>query len=141
MTGQQRIVALLVLVIAIVVVLGARHKRLNVDDVDVPIANLTLPRLVDLGSTTCTQCKKMFPVLDELKVAYADKLQVEFIDVKVDREASKAYNIRVIPTQIFFAADGRELYRHEGFISRTDILAKWSELGLELPAPTDGDGR
>jgi len=42
------------------------------------------------------------------------------------------YNINLIPTQIFFNADGKELFRHEGFFSKEDILAKWKELGVEL---------
>ena len=40
-----------------------------------------LPRLVDLGSTTCIPCKMMAPVLEELK-EYAGGCEVEFIDVK-----------------------------------------------------------
>ena len=27
-----------------------------------------------------------------------------------------------------------ELFRHEGFMSREDILAKWKELGVDLDA-------
>jgi thioredoxin 1 len=41
----------------------------------------------------------------------------------------------VIPTQIFYDATGRELRRHEGFISRAAILAAWDELGVDLGAP------
>jgi thioredoxin 1 len=37
-----------------------------------------------------------------------------------------------IPTQIFDDAHGTELSRHEGFISKEDILAKWNELGIDL---------
>jgi thioredoxin 1 len=38
----------------------------------------------------------------------------------------------VIPTQIFYDAAGRELFRHEGFFGKDDILAKWKELGVSL---------
>jgi thioredoxin 1 len=37
----------------------------------------------------------------------------------------------MIPTQIFYAADGRELARHEGFIDREGILRTWAKLGVE----------
>ena len=30
----------------------------------------------------------------------------------------------------FFDASGKELFRHEGFFSKADILAKWNELGI-----------
>jgi len=42
------------------------------------------------------------------------------------------HGIRIIPTQIFFDAEGNELFRHEGFFAREDILAKWKELGVQL---------
>jgi thioredoxin 1 len=91
-----------------------------------------LPRLVDLGATKCIPCKLMAPVLEELKKEYAGKLQVDFIDVWEKPEAGKPYNIEVIPTQIFFDANGKELYRHIGFFAKADILAKWKELGVDL---------
>jgi thioredoxin 1 len=42
----------------------------------------------------------------------------------------------VIPTQILYGADGKELFRHEGFFAKKDILAKWKELGFELTGST-----
>ena len=39
------------------------------------------PRLLDLGATTCIPCKKMIPVLEELKTEYEGRLDVEFVDV------------------------------------------------------------
>jgi thioredoxin 1 len=91
-----------------------------------------LPKLLDLGAGKCIPCKMMFPVLDGLKKEYAGKLEVEFIDVWQNSDAGKQYGIEVIPTQIFYDPTGKELFRHIGFLSKEDILAKWKELGLEL---------
>jgi len=91
-----------------------------------------LPRLVDLGADKCIPCKMMAPILEELKKDYAGTLNVEFIDVWKNPEAGREYGIRLIPTQIFYDASGKELFRHEGFFSKEDILAKWRELGVEL---------
>jgi thioredoxin 1 len=88
------------------------------------------PRLVDLGAGTCIPCKMMEPVLEELRVEYADLFTVELIDVSENPAAGGAYGLRVIPTQIFYDADGRELFRHEGFYTKEDILAKWREFGV-----------
>lgn len=93
-----------------------------------------LPRLLDLGSDRCIPCKMMTPILDELAETCSGLLDVEFIDVKKQRELAKPYSVRLIPTQIFFSAAGEELWRHEGFLPREDIVAKWAEFGLELPA-------
>jgi thioredoxin len=91
-----------------------------------------LPRLVDLGADKCTSCKLMAPILTELGITYTNQLQVTFIDVWVDEEAADPYHIQMIPTQIFFDAQGNELFRHEGFYGKEDILSKWKELGYEF---------
>jgi thioredoxin 1 len=91
-----------------------------------------LPRLLDLGADKCIPCKMMVPVLKELTKEYEGLVTVEFIDVWKNPDAGKAYRIHLIPTQIFFDADGKELFRHEGFFSKKDILAKWQELGVTL---------
>ena len=96
------------------------------------VADGALPRLVDLGADKCVPCKMMAPILEELKTEFAGKFTVDFIDVWKNPAASTEYGIKLIPTQVFFAADGTELFRHEGFYGRDDILAKWRELGVEI---------
>jgi thioredoxin 1 len=93
-----------------------------------------VPRLVDLGAGKCIPCKKMAPILEELKKEYAGRMEVEFIDVWKNPDAGKAYGVEMIPTQIFYDASGKELDRHTGFFGKEDILAKWKELGVELAA-------
>lgn len=91
-----------------------------------------LPRLVDLGSTTCVPCKAMAPILDELAETFEGQFEVVFIDVREDEDAGREYGVSIIPTQIFLDANGDELFRHQGFFSREDILSKWTELGHEF---------
>lgn len=90
------------------------------------------PRLLELGSVTCVPCQMMEAVLETLRHDFGDQLKVDFIDVSLDPEAGQAHKIRMIPTQIFFDAEGRELFRHEGFYATDDIIAKWQELGYPL---------
>ena len=92
----------------------------------------TLPLLVDLGASKCVPCKMMAPILEELKKEYAGRMLVEFIDVWQTPEAGKKYGVRIIPTQIFYQADGKEVFRHEGFFAKEDILAKWKELSVDI---------
>jgi len=99
-----------------------------------------LPRLVDLGAGKCIPCRMMKPILDELKREHAHELEVVFIDVWENRKAGAEYGIRVIPTQIFYDASGKERFRHEGFMSKQAILEKWGELGVMLEvAGAQGD--
>jgi thioredoxin 1 len=102
-----------------------------------PQQNTALPKLIDLGADKCIPCKMMAPILEELKSEYKDKLQVDFIDVWKNPQEGPKYKIRVIPTQIFFDASDKELFRHEGFFSKEDILAKWKTLGFDLTPITD----
>lgn len=93
------------------------------------VAARSMPKLVDLGAGKCVPCKMMKPTLEDLKANYADRFETVFIDVWENEGAGEQYGIRVIPTQIFYDTDGKELFRHEGFFSKEDILAKWQELG------------
>jgi thioredoxin 1 len=92
-----------------------------------------LPRLVDLGAGKCIPCKMMAPILEDLKKEYKGRMQVEVFDISKEPEAAKAYAVRVIPTQIFFDSAGKELFRHEGFIAKQDILKQWKDLGIVFP--------
>jgi thioredoxin 1 len=91
-----------------------------------------LPRLLQLGSHKCPPCRKMTPILNELKNSYSGKFQVAFIDVWQDRAAGAKHGVRAIPTQIFYDSQGREVFRHVGFYSKDDILAAWRRLGVKL---------
>jgi thioredoxin 1 len=108
---------------------GSKAESGQVSNADVVKA---VPRLVDLGADKCIPCKMMAPILEELKTEYAGRLEVEFIDVWKNPGAGREYEIHVIPTQIFYDEKGKELFRHEGFFSKADILAKWKEFGIEL---------
>lgn len=94
-----------------------------------------IPTLVDLGAGKCIPCKKMAPILDALREEYAGQFKVVFHDVWKDPEPGRQYGIRLIPTQIFLDPDGKELFRHEGFFSREDILREWKALGYPFEHP------
>ncbi len=94
-------------------------------------AEAKLPRVVDLGADKCIPCKKMAPILKELRAEYAGRAIVDFIDVRKNPAAGRACGIRVIPTQIFYDREGDEVWRHEGFLSKEAIIAKFKELGVK----------
>jgi thioredoxin 1 len=89
-----------------------------------------VPRLVDLGKGTCIPCKKMAPILEELEREYQGRAVVEVIDLRDDPGAAREYGIRLIPTQIFYDGAGEEVWRHEGFLPKDAITAKFSEMGV-----------
>jgi thioredoxin 1 len=120
------------LAVAVVAVIALKTNKPSATASDTADANVKLPKLLDLGADKCIPCKMMAPVLAELKKEYAGRLKVEFVDVWVNPDAAKPYGIEVIPTQIFYDADGKELFRHVGFFGKEDILGKWKELGVDI---------
>ncbi len=89
-----------------------------------------LPMLVDLGKGTCVACKKMKPILEELTKEYEGRAIVKFIDLRYEPHAARQYRVRLIPTQIFYDAEGNEVYRHQGFMDKKSIEMKFAEMGV-----------
>lgn len=129
---RTQVAALVVVLLLIVVVVGLKAIRPAPSAVPEPAPLPTaLPRLVDLGSTTCIPCKRMAPILEELKVELQGKVEVEFIDIAQNPQAADKYAINVIPTQIFLDQSGQEAFRHEGFYPKADILAQLEKMGVK----------
>jgi thioredoxin 1 len=76
---------------------------------------------IELGSVTCIPCKKMQPVMKSVETRYAGQVKVIFHDVMKDRAQSQKFGIKLIPTQIFLDAQGKELMRHQGFFAEEEI--------------------
>jgi thioredoxin 1 len=91
-----------------------------------------LPVLLQLGSHKCPPCRRMVPVLSELRTECAGKFRIRYIDVRRNPTAASKYGVRAIPTQIFCDSSGRELSRHVGFYSKRDILATWEKVGVKF---------
>jgi thioredoxin 1 len=100
-----------------------------------PLAGSGLPQLVDLGSEGCVPCDMMAGELEALAQEYEGSVDVVFVDVNnTDEGAALARELRiqVIPTQIFLDPDGNELARHEGYMSKEDIVQAFQEYGYPL---------
>lgn len=95
---------------------------------DIPVQGM--PTMVDLGANECIPCKMMVPVMKKVEKKYKGKAAIVFIDVWKDKEPAKRFGIRAIPTQIFFDKNGKEVHRHEGFMSEADIDRIFKEMGV-----------
>ena len=137
----------ILLVVILIIVIGvilyskpAKHKpepvinqvNNNPQAITNTATSKALPRLVDLGAGKCIPCKKMAPILKELKEEFKGIVNVEFIDVWENASAGDEYGIKLIPTQIFYDAEGDEVFRHEGFFSREEILEQFKGMGVDI---------
>jgi thioredoxin 1 len=78
---------------------------------------------VEIGSVKCIPCKAMQPVMKAIEAKYGAQVRIVFYDVWTKEQAHYAqdYKIRLIPTQVFLDASGKELMRHEGFFPEKAI--------------------
>lgn len=97
----------------------------------VPVPGLVT--MVDLGAKTCIPCKMMAPILEKLAAEYEGTAAIIFIDVWEDAAQAKKFRVSMIPTQIFFDAEGNEVSRHVGFMAEADIVAQLDKMGVARP--------
>lgn len=89
--------------------------------------------MVDIGAKKCIPCKMMAPIMEELEKEYGatGKAAIHFIDVWENPDQGKRFGIRSIPTQIFYDKDGKEVYRHEGFLEKKAIVERLEDMGVK----------
>jgi len=87
--------------------------------------------MIDLGAKKCIPCKMMAPIMEKMEKVYKGKAVITFIDVWEDRESANRFGIRAIPTQIFFDKNGKEVYRHVGFLAEKRIVAILKKMGVK----------
>lgn len=87
--------------------------------------------MVDIGAKKCIPCKMMAPIMAELEKEYRERAAIVFIDVWENPAAGKQYRIQLIPTQIFYNIEGKEVLRHEGFMEKAAIVAELEKLGVK----------
>ncbi len=138
----RRVLILSVVVLAVVGAVALRGGNDEEADSGPAVVKTApaLPRLLDLGADKCIPCKAMVPVLAELETGLAGQLEVVFLDVWQSPDAAKPYRIKLIPTQIFFDPQGAEIFRHEGFFGRDEILAEWERLGYKFTLASADEG-
>lgn len=115
-----------------------------------------VPTVIDFGSDTCIPCKEMAPVLLTLNAEWLDRAAVQFMDVWKYTDGVEDFPVSVIPTQIFFNADGtpympsEEMQKeieflmyadkttdehvftaHQGGITEEQMRAIFAEMGIE----------
>ena len=89
------------------------------------------PSLVDFGSQGCRPCEMLAPILETLKTKYAGKANVVFVSVREEQILSSRYGIQAIPVQVFFDKDGKEVFRHVGFIPQDEIEKQMAKMGVK----------
>jgi thioredoxin 1 len=92
-----------------------------------------LPVLYEFGANRCAQCKKMGPIMEALREEYQGRLEVRKINIESDDETTLRFAVQVIPCQVLVDKDGKEVFRHEGFLEKEKIERVIEEMGAVPP--------
>lgn len=127
--------SLIILVLSfLLITTGSIAKESTLEEHEAFLKNLPVKGMVTmvaLGKKTCTQCKMMAPILEKMKVKYEGKAAIVFINLLEDPEQQYVYKLKALPTQVFFDPEGKEIFRHVGFLSEKDIVTQLSQMGVE----------
>lgn len=78
---------------------------------------------LEFGAKGCSACLRMEAVMDEVRKKHGEKINVVFYNVLLpeNQEYMTFYGVATIPTQILLDSSGKEIFRHNGFISMKEI--------------------
>lgn len=82
------------------------------------------PTVVEFGSDSCASCRQMKIVMDAVARRTQGRAHVLIMDVVKDGSLPQPFRISMIPTQVFFDAQGKEVWRHMGPLTEAQVMER-----------------
>lgn len=82
--------------------------------------------LLDFHTQWCIPCKKMIPVIDELKKDFEGKIIFQTLDADANKSIAENYKVVSVPTYILLK-DGKEVYRKTGLAPKEEMTATFNK--------------
>lgn len=79
--------------------------------------------LIEFYATWCPHCKRMMPVMEQVKELLEGSVPVYQLDIDSESEAADKTEVETVPTFIIYK-DGDEQWRHSGEIDGNALMAK-----------------
>jgi len=79
---------------------------------------------LEFGAKGCSACKRMEGVMEEIKATFPNRVNVNFINVRLpeNQKIMEFFGVVVIPTQVLLDKDGKEYFRHTGYFAAEDLI-------------------
>jgi thioredoxin 1 len=110
------LLALVVVLVAAGIAVSA-YRRARQPHEQVPLGAGRV-QLLEFGMGVCEQCKLMRPVMAEAEREFGARIDVRTLDIReqANEELADKFGMRVIPFVVLVDGQGKELWRHEGFM-------------------------
>ena len=102
--------------------------KLDESNFDREVNQSDKPVIVDFWAEWCGPCKMIAPLLDEIAKENAATVKVAKVNVDENQSLSFKYNIRAIPSLLFFK-NGQLRDQVTGMTSKKDLLGRIEALG------------
>lgn len=101
--------------------------HLDTNNFEKTISESKVPVLVDFWASWCGPCKMIAPVLDQIAQEHGSQVRVVKVDVDENQELATRYNVRNIPTLLFFK-DGEVKDQVVGLVPKSELVGKLESL-------------
>ncbi len=79
--------------------------------------------LVDFNADWCAPCKQLKPIVEQIAREKKGKAEVLMLDLDENPKLGEYFEINGLPVMMIYK-NGRQLWQHEGFMDKTEILRK-----------------
>ena len=103
--------------------------EVNEANFEAEVLNSTQPVVVDFWAEWCGPCKMLGPVLDEIANEQSGRAKVAKVNIDQNPALADRYNIRSIPTLLYFAG-GEVRKQTVGVVSKKTIVSTLESVAL-----------
>lgn len=97
-------------------------------DIESKVRNAPGAAVLDFYQASCAPCRSLEPVLKQVALQYAAKVQVYRVGIDRDLELAKVFHVTSLPT-VLVVKNGQELMRLDGLIREHDLKAAFQKAG------------
>jgi thioredoxin 1 len=128
-TGMKKYLVAIVICLSIFSIALAAKPTKEIKTLDQAL-KAKLPVVAKLGAEFCPPCRQMKPIIKELSKEQEGKIIFLDLDIYENKDLTKKYEVRLIPTILFFDKKGNLKKRTEGFMDKAALLKEIDSLKL-----------